>query len=172
MLPLKGKYQHLANKRRWIKVVLISDERHRQWPSIETTSHDYCVCSAEYIVLLHFSFCLTQNKHILHLLQAFHKVKMIIYCEGSSEKARVNALLLDVVPANTTHWTKVGLMLSHRLRRWPNIKPTLVQCVLFTGWDLVLIDVFSLKTNTVIHHLLQASEDENLLRRLLRKCRS
>ena len=27
-------------------------------------------------------------------------------------------------PANTIHWTSVRLMLVHRLRRWPNIKPT------------------------------------------------
>ena len=26
-------------------------------------------------------------------------------------------------------------MLVHRLRRWPNIKPTLVQCILLTGID-------------------------------------
>ena len=30
--------------------------------------------------------------------------------------------------------TNVGLMLAHRLRRWPNIKPTLVQCAVFTYW--------------------------------------
>ena len=28
----------------------------------------------------------------------------------------------------------VGLMLDHRLRRWPNIKPTLVQSPMFAGW--------------------------------------
>ena len=28
-------------------------------------------------------------------------------------------------PANTRYWTNVGLMLAHRLRRWPNSKPTL-----------------------------------------------
>ena len=36
-----------------------------------------------------------------------------------------------VNPANTRHWTNVVLMLSHRLRRWPNINPTLVQCLVF-----------------------------------------
>ena len=33
-------------------------------------------------------------------------------------------------PANTIHCTNVGSMLVHRLRRWPNIEPTLVQCIL------------------------------------------
>ena len=32
---------------------------------------------------------------------------------------------------NTIHWTNVGLMFVHRLRRWTNIKPTLVQCIMF-----------------------------------------
>ena len=39
----------------------------------------------------------------------------------------------ETIPASTTHWNNVGLMLGHRLRRWPNIKPTLFQCVVFAG---------------------------------------
>ena len=34
-------------------------------------------------------------------------------------------------PANTTNWNNVGLTLAHGLRRWPNIKPTLLSCVVF-----------------------------------------
>ena len=37
------------------------------------------------------------------------------------------------IPSNTIHSTNVGLMLGHRLRRWPNIKPTLGECILFAG---------------------------------------
>ena len=29
--------------------------------------------------------------------------------------------------------TNVGLMLDQRLRRWPNIEPTLGRCIVFTG---------------------------------------
>ena len=36
-------------------------------------------------------------------------------------------------PANTKHWTNVGSMLTHRLRRWSNIDPTLYQCLVFAG---------------------------------------
>ena len=32
---------------------------------------------------------------------------------------------------NTRHPTNAGLMLVHRLRRWPNINPTLVGCLVF-----------------------------------------
>ena len=39
----------------------------------------------------------------------------------------------DGGPANTRHWTNVGLMLGHRLRRRPNINPTLVQCLVFAA---------------------------------------
>ena len=31
------------------------------------------------------------------------------------------------------HWHNAGLMLAHRLRRWPNITPALCQCPVFAG---------------------------------------
>ena len=34
---------------------------------------------------------------------------------------------------NTTRWINVDLMLGQRRRRWPNIKSTLFQCVVFAG---------------------------------------
>ena len=34
-------------------------------------------------------------------------------------------------PANTRYWANVASMLAHRLRRWPNMKPTLAQCLMF-----------------------------------------
>ena len=46
--------------------------------------------------------------------------------------------VVQFIPANTRHWTNVGLMLAHRLWRRPNIDPTLVQCLVFSGiWLLV-----------------------------------
>ena len=36
-----------------------------------------------------------------------------------------------VLPSNTRHWTNVGSMLVRRLRRRPNIDPTLVRCLVF-----------------------------------------
>ena len=41
-----------------------------------------------------------------------------------------------VYPVNTIHWTDVVLMLAHRLRRWPNIKTTLFQCIVLAGYLL------------------------------------
>ena len=37
------------------------------------------------------------------------------------------------IPANTGRRPNVGLMLAHRLRRWANIKPALVQRLVFVG---------------------------------------
>ena len=39
----------------------------------------------------------------------------------------------DRVQAEMSHWANVVLMLCHRLQRWPNIKTTLVQCLIFVG---------------------------------------
>ena len=36
-------------------------------------------------------------------------------------------------PANTSRSFNAGLMLDHRLRRWPNIKTALDQCIMFAG---------------------------------------
>ena len=38
-------------------------------------------------------------------------------------------------PANTRHWTIVVSMLVHRLRRWPNIDTTVVQCLVLAGYS-------------------------------------
>ena len=32
------------------------------------------------------------------------------------------------------HSTNAGLMLGHRLRRCPNINPSLFECAMFAGW--------------------------------------
>ena len=37
------------------------------------------------------------------------------------------------VPANTRCWPNAGPILAHRLRRWPSIKPALVQRLVFAG---------------------------------------
>ena len=44
-----------------------------------------------------------------------------------------------VFPANTRHWANVGLMLVHRLRRLPNIKQLLTQCLVFAENDVVWV---------------------------------
>ena len=37
------------------------------------------------------------------------------------------------ITANTIHWASVGLLLAHRLRRWPNIMSTMAQFIFFPG---------------------------------------
>ena len=36
-----------------------------------------------------------------------------------------------------SHWTNSGLRLGRRRRRWPNLKPALVRCIVSTGMDAV-----------------------------------
>ena len=42
--------------------------------------------------------------------------------------------LWECFSANTRRWTNAGLMLGHRLRRWPNINTTLVRRLVFAGF--------------------------------------
>ena len=42
-------------------------------------------------------------------------------------------LLARRIPADTRRWSNVGLTLAHRLRRWPNVSPTLDQHLVFAG---------------------------------------
>ena len=44
-------------------------------------------------------------------------------------------------PAGKRHWNNVGWMLAHRLRRWPNIQPTLFQRLVPAGSFLPLQEV-------------------------------
>ena len=41
--------------------------------------------------------------------------------------------LIAYIPANTRRSPNVGLLLAHRLRRWPNINPTLGERLVFAG---------------------------------------
>ena len=36
------------------------------------------------------------------------------------------------------HWPNVGVMLVHRLRRWPSFKTTLVQLLVFAGIPFIV----------------------------------
>ena len=49
--------------------------------------------------------------------------------------------LSEIWAVNTAPLTKSDAMLVHRLRRWANIKPTLVKLVVFTGKKNLLIRV-------------------------------
>ena len=48
-------------------------------------------------------------------------------------------LLVKPARKHRRHWAIVGSMLVQRLRRWPNIEPTIAQCLLFAGQLPVLL---------------------------------
>ena len=66
---------------------------------------------------------------------ALQRQKTVI-AEWKTRKLQLSALA-DYIPENTRRLPNVGLMLAHRLQRWPNIRPTPRVC-----WDnlyLILI---------------------------------
>ena len=51
------------------------------------------------------------------------------YCHFTADSTRIS----DRHPTNMRRQANVNLMLVYRLRRWPNIKQTLGQCLVFAG---------------------------------------
>ena len=47
-------------------------------------------------------------------------------------------ILFTGILVNAIHWTDAGLMLGQRRRRWTNVKPTLVPCMVLTGMSALL----------------------------------
>ena len=63
--------------------------------------------------------------------------------------------MLGSIPVNNSHCPKAGLMLFHRLRRWPNITPALGQFLVFIG--LGLLSRFNVLTHPQMISLAQFS---------------
>ena len=73
---------------------------------------------------------------------------MLISC-CSAMQSQPNTLAHHI-PANTRHWTNVCLMLGQRRRRWANIKPTLVQRLVFAG--ILTYNVIPAAAKTLVQH--------------------
>ena len=57
--------------------------------------------------------------------------RRVVFVHTNVNRRRI---LTESLPSkHTRHLTNVSLMLAHRLRRWPNIKQTLVQCIILAG---------------------------------------
>ena len=64
---------------------------------------------------------------------------LLMYNKHMQDKYRDSVYIgvqCHICPENTIHLINCGLMLAHSLRRWPNIKPLLVQCLMFAGYPL------------------------------------
>ena len=72
------------------------------------------------------------------VLQTFQRpgVRSVVYVIKHYEEP---LKLFDKSPANMRRWPNVGLLLAHRLRRWPYSKPTLGQRVMFAGSRVYII---------------------------------
>ena len=61
-------------------------------------------------------------------------------------------------PANRRRWHNVGIMLTHRLRRWANINPALNQCLVFTELS------FHRSSNSTITHVSHGGTQMSMIR--------
>ena len=118
--------QTLCNVERCSSTGLILGQRPRRWPNIKPilgSAQDYG-CDKPFQQLAGVN-------------------PMLDYCwisiygvEPALKQHQVNCSWLMRCPAKTTHWNNVWSTLAHRLRRWPNIKPTLFQCLVVAGRGL------------------------------------
>ena len=83
-----------------------------------------------------FKPCMSQIAYILKVnakLEPKHIVQVFcLPCDRFESHISKRSNIL-YVPANTKHWTNVVSMLGRRLRRRPNIEPTVVHCLVFSG---------------------------------------
>ena len=105
-----------ANTRHSANAVWILDHRLRRWPNIKTTLIQCLVFAGT--VLGH----ITESFEFLFLLIIYKHWFSYPWC-------LISVCLYPTYPTNTRKWNNFGLMLVHRLRRWPNNKPTLAQFV-------------------------------------------
>ena len=69
-------------------------------------------------------------------------------------KRRMESCVRDrptIFPVNTIHQPNVGSMLGQRRRRWPNIEPTLDQCIVLIGLVLLYF-YFIIITQFIVEH--------------------
>ena len=66
-------------------------------------------------------------------VSAYFTIKHILHF-GFAEISWPQHVVIPMhIISNTRRWTNAGLKLAHRLRRWPNINPALVQRLVFAG---------------------------------------
>ena len=97
------------------------------WPSMLSYSHAmWCLC-----ILVHFNTstlcqCLVFSRYIVYTEKN--------YIPFSSERMWY--------PTSMRRWPTVGLLLAHRLRHWPNSKPTLGQRLVFAWYTLLYVGLY------------------------------
>ena len=75
-----------------------------------------------------FKWLILASKIIL-IKYLSHFDQFLSYKTDNNVNYRYDYENCDVYPINTLSRPNVGAMLAHRLRRWPNIVPTLVYCI-------------------------------------------
>ena len=99
------------------------------------TSTDLLYVLAPTTVGLHITLVMCpSNRYVTAFCKAWWRGHGTSAARASHTQHRIRSMpslpgnAIGLLPANT-HWQNVGLMLGQRRRQWPNIKPTLFQCV-------------------------------------------
>ena len=116
----------------WIGVGLMLCHREQRWSNFESTIFRYLLVARIWGREIAISFWFTASSAWLAELDEDGRMKASIYNLWSVCGEFISWIQdnmtggVNRVPANTIRWTNVGLMLGHRRRRWPNIKPAVV----------------------------------------------
>ena len=86
-----------------------------QWPSVEST---FCV-------FWDTRWCYISYQVRINVVPSFNTL--------AQRSTNIGQQLCGYKPSKNDTLKHAGLSLAHRLRRWPNVKPTLFQCVVFAG---------------------------------------
>ena len=81
---------------------------------VSTTVYRYTVSSTVFLLFCLFNMMHDENQYCWY---------MCAICR----------ICVSALPAHTRHWINGGSMLARRLRRRPNIDPTLIQCLVLAG---------------------------------------
>ena len=84
---------------------------------------------------------------VLIMWHEVHTLHVHVYCRAKPNKLQAFGFAehyVHLIPANTRHWAIVGLMLGQRLRRCPNFKATMAQCLVFAGIYVNFVSLLTL----------------------------
>ena len=126
----------ISNKRKWLLQAYFSVENYR----VKKIFPHFRICAMRLIECTRVTKSppeVTDNGHNTMRWSNIEQVlSQRVGLDGYFTENLCKYFNVSRYPANTIHRASVGLMLVHRLRLWPNIKPTLSQYLVLAGYCL------------------------------------
>ena len=104
---------------------------------------------------------MADDGRLIHEIFTEHIHGAALIMEVSLSHRRLHSVMYDntghlhLIPANTKRKGNAGLMLAHRLQRWPNIKPVLFHRVVHVGWSRQMYSESAVKIIIFSSHLVE-----------------